>query len=320
LTLQSSPEPGGDGRPEISACLCAHQPRERDLATTLDALRRQALAPALWELIVVDNASEPPLKDGERLDLGGLPGARLVREERLGLVRARLAALDAARGEVLVFVDDDNALAPDYLKQARRLMAEHPDLGAIGGRRRGVFEVEPPAWTRDFLPFLAVHEGGDAPRVAKRGDPYASWFPAGAGMVIRRAAMDAHARRLRADPARLALGRVGEALGGSEDVDMLMTVLDSGAGVGYFPELTLDHRIPATRLEYAYLRRLVFESMQSATRLRLARDPNDRPLPWPLEYLRAWALLARDGQWHPRAWALAAQVARGRYAALRSNG
>jgi glycosyltransferase involved in cell wall biosynthesis len=272
---------------------------------------------AAWELLLVDNASQPPLAG--RVDLTGLPAARMVREERLGLTRARLAALAASRGELLVLVDDDNELAPDYLARARRIMAERPDLGAIGGRRLGAFEVTPPPWARLFLNYLAVHEGNERPRWTHERDRYEPWFPAGAGLVIRRELMERYARKIAADARRLDLDRIGERLGGSGDIDILLTVIDAGQGVGYFPELALTHLIPRERLAYDYLRRLVFESMRSFTRLERARDPRRRPCPWPLEYLRSWAMCARANQWHPRAWALAAQIARGRYAAHRES-
>ena len=46
-------------------------------------------------------------------------------------------AIAAARGGTLVFVDDDNVLAEDYLEQVRRIFAEREDLGTVGGRRPG---------------------------------------------------------------------------------------------------------------------------------------------------------------------------------------
>lgn len=304
-------------QPEISVCLCTHQPRAEYLARTLEGLRRQTLAGEAWDLVVVDNASVPPLEG--RIDLSGLPETRVVREGRLGLTRARLAAIAAARGAILVFVDDDNVLADDYLEQVRRIFAERADLGAIGGRRSGEYAARPAAWARYFLNYLAVGEFGDQPRWTKERDLYVQWFPAGAGMAIRRTAAERYARRIESDEERIGLDRVGVQLSGCGDVDMLLTVTDAGEGIGYFPELLLAHLIPAERVQFEYLRRLVFASMFSLTRLRMARDAGHRLYPWPLEYLRSWLMCARAGQWRPRTWALAAQIARGRYAAMRGK-
>lgn len=114
------------------------------LQRVLEALRIQTLPAGQWELLLVDNASwEMP--DG-RLGMGWHPHARVVREGQLGLTFARLRGFVEARGELIVMVDDDNLLAPDYLEAAVRIAEEHPMLGAFGGKCLPEFEVEPPEW------------------------------------------------------------------------------------------------------------------------------------------------------------------------------
>ncbi len=81
-----------DDAPHLSVVLCTHNPRRAVLEETLAALRRrQPLDDGGWELIIIDNASTTPL-DGS-IDLSGFEGARIVREERLGLTQARLRGL-----------------------------------------------------------------------------------------------------------------------------------------------------------------------------------------------------------------------------------
>jgi hypothetical protein len=49
-------------------------------------------------------------------------------------------------GELAVFVDDDNVLAPDFLEQARVISARYPHLGVFGaGNLEPEFEVQPSA-------------------------------------------------------------------------------------------------------------------------------------------------------------------------------
>jgi glycosyltransferase involved in cell wall biosynthesis len=97
----------------VSVIVCTHNPRQEYLTRVLAALRVQTLPTAGWELLVIDNASKEPVAG--RFDLSWHPHGRHVREDELGLTPARLRWIAEARAELLVFVDDDNVLDPDYL-------------------------------------------------------------------------------------------------------------------------------------------------------------------------------------------------------------
>src|SRR5208337_1906590 len=98
---------------KISLILCTHNPRMDYLQRVLGALRGQSLSKSEWELLVIDNRSTDPL--AQRLDLCWHPHGQVVREELVGLALARLCGIDHSRGEIIVFVDDDNVLDPAYL-------------------------------------------------------------------------------------------------------------------------------------------------------------------------------------------------------------
>ena len=125
---------------QISVVIPTHNPRQDILARTLAGLRAQSLPPDQWELIVVDNASSSAL--APQIDLAWHPHGRVIVETQLGLTNARLAGFAAAHGEVVILVDDDNVLAPDYLAQALALAAEQPQLGTWSGNVTLVFEPQ----------------------------------------------------------------------------------------------------------------------------------------------------------------------------------
>ncbi|HEX8297148.1 MAG TPA: glycosyltransferase family A protein, partial [Chthoniobacteraceae bacterium] len=112
-------DPARPVRPELTVILCTHNPRADYLEQTLAALRAQTLATEGWELLLVDNASTHAVAD--RCDLTWHPNARAIREDRLGLTMARTCGFRAAQTDVLVLVDDDNLLAPNYLTNALNL-------------------------------------------------------------------------------------------------------------------------------------------------------------------------------------------------------
>ena len=126
---------------ELSVIICTHNPRSDYFGRTLEALRVQTLRREDWEMLVIDNASKQPVQ--ERFDFSWHPNARVVREDKLGLTPARLRGIGEARGALLVFVDDDNVLDPDFLDVAQKIAAERPFLGAWSGQCRPGFE-EPP--------------------------------------------------------------------------------------------------------------------------------------------------------------------------------
>ena len=303
--------------PAISVCLCAHNPRKDYLARTLEALGRQTLAREEWELLVIDNASDPPLRVEPGLFPAALPPTRLIREDRLGLVRARLAAIAAAAGRIIAFFDDDNLPAADYLAQALRIIEEEPGVGVLGGRVEGEFEIEPPPWARPFLRYLAIREGGEAPVRSAEAGAYRPWHPIGAGMVLAREAAVAYAERTASDAGRQNLDRVGDRLTGGGDIDMVFSALDLGLAAAYDPRLRLRHLIPAGRLEFSALARLIYWTHYSCDGYYHARGLGRPARRWPIEYLTFILQHARIGGWRPRSIALAIQGARGRYAAPR---
>ena len=89
----------------------------------------------------------------------------MVREEKLGLTFARLRGFAEAKGELIVMVDDDNVLAPDYLETAVRIAHEHPTLGAFGGKCLPEFEVKPDSWLEARGKGLGLRDRGEEPQL-----------------------------------------------------------------------------------------------------------------------------------------------------------
>ena len=242
--------------PPLFVALCTHQPRTDYLAATMAALRAQTLPLTSWRLLVVDNASIIPLAD--TLDLGWHPAARIVREEKLGTAHARHRALDEARAagaDLILFVDDDNLLAPDYLATGIALGESWPQLGAWGGQLLPEFETEPPRWIGPYLKYLAIMPLA-ADRWTNHVDSYDA-VPPSAGCFLRAAVVARYLELLAHDPRRLVLGaRGGEQVRG-EDTDLVLSALDLGLGLGRFRRLRLDHLVPRSRLTPAYVANVV---------------------------------------------------------------
>ena len=237
---------------KISVILCTHNPRRDYLAATLTGLRAQTLTADQWEFLLIDNASETGREPD--VDLGWHPGARLIREDKLGLTPARLRGIRESQGELLVFVDDDNILDLDYLETAQRIASEKTYLGSWSGQCRGTFDEEPPEWTRRYWGNLAIREfkedrWSNLPRLGET-------MPCGAGMCVRRGVALHYLQLNESGQRGFQFDRTGNSLVSGGDNDLAACACDLGLGVGLMTALKLQHLIPAVRLTADYLARL----------------------------------------------------------------
>jgi glycosyltransferase involved in cell wall biosynthesis len=248
-------------KPLISVIIPTHNPNQTRFERALAGLRSQSLNYDSWQLVVIDNASTD-LEVFSNYDLSWHPHAQIVREEKLGLTRARIAGIQATQGKFLVFVDDDNVLEPGYLKSILDIFRAHPTLGSIGGKSLPEFEIEPEFWVKPFWDCLALRDLGDTEQICfydpRTGEKkhYPAFAPIGAGMAVQRPAAELYVQTILNDPIRLALDRTGRSLQSGGDCDINLTLLNAGWGVGYFPRLQLTHLISANRLTKPYLARL----------------------------------------------------------------
>lgn len=254
-------------KPLISVVIPTHAPNPTRFKRTLDGLREQHLAFDSWELLVIDNASpEPQLFSN--FDLSWHPSGSIIREERLGLTPARIAGIQASQGDYLVFVDDDNVLCPNYLENVIEIFQQHPKLGAIGGKSLPEFEVKPEPWVTGFFKCLALRNPGEETQIysyeaSRHLTSYPEFAPIGAGMALRREASELYMNHIAGNNTRLSLDRTGRSLNSGGDNDIVLTLMEQGWEVGYFPQLQLTHLIPASRLTRDYLARINHASSRS---------------------------------------------------------
>lgn len=281
--------------PLLSVIIPTLNPDPERLQRTLRALRAQTLAPTKWETIIVDNASVPALAAGD-WSRHGPANLRLAAEPTPGLSHARRRGFLASSGEVLVLVDDDNELAPDYLAETLRLFAAHPKVGVLGGRSRPEFEQSPEPWVREFDGLIACRDLGEAPLISQglrqaktQRNEYPAFAPIGAGMALRRAAAQSW---LEQDGHVALPDRQGTDLSSSGDNDIVLTAMGSGWEAAYFPSLRLTHLIPTFRTTRDYLARLNRGISRSWMQVLAKHHAN----PWPpltplgatLRQIRAW--------------------------------
>lgn len=258
--------------PRLTVITCAHNPRRDYLCRVIEALKAQTLDKNRWQYLLIDNASDEPVADVT--DLSWHRGARHIREGKLGLTHARLRGTRESSGEVLVFVDDDNVLDPDYLEQVEKIADQWPLLGAWAGQTRPGFETPPPAWTREYWGRLVIREF-DTDRWSNQPDDRA--MPCGAGMCVRRGVAEHYAHMHETGGRKIMLDRAGTSLVSGGDSDLAICACDLGLGMGLFTSLKLTHLIPQARLTEDYLVNLVEGLACSSVLLNSFRSNNGGP-------------------------------------------
>jgi hypothetical protein len=263
----------------ISVITCSHNPRADYFSRVIEALRTQTIGVKQWELVLIDSGSSDPLR--ARIDLSWHPRSRCVREDQAGLTRARLRGIAEATGDLLIFVDDDNVLDPDFLEQAVRIYNTRPDIGSWSGASRPGFDEPAPSWTRRHWGNLVIR---DVPRDMWSNLPMLpDTMPCGAGLCVRRAVADHYAALHRDGKRPFALDRDGASLLSGGDNDLAACACDIGMGVGVFGALRLTHLIPANRLRESYLVSLAENIALSTVILRSFRAPSGTIAPLSLK-------------------------------------
>jgi len=251
----------------VTVAICTRN-RARALERTLRSLAAAAVPPSLsWEVLVVDNSSadETPRVIANASD--ALP-VRAVDERQIGLSHARNAAIREARGDYIVWIDDDVLVDAQWLRAYHDAFRARPEIAFFGGPIVPTFEGSPPAWLRLALPRVdnayAARDLGAAPVALTRDT-----LPFGANFAVRSDVQ----RRYPFDPA---LGRRGTALSAGEEWAVLEAMLAGGESGQWVPGARVEHVISAERQSVRYLRRYYVENGMSLALTR--RAPGERVL------------------------------------------
>jgi glycosyltransferase involved in cell wall biosynthesis len=114
-THPTTPRP--DGRPWVSVIVPSYQ-GEQWVAECLDSLAAQSLDPACFEVVLVQNGPQTGTREvvaGWHAEHPGFPLVYLE-SDVASVTHARNLGLDAARGEYMTLVDDDDRVGPRLLE------------------------------------------------------------------------------------------------------------------------------------------------------------------------------------------------------------
>ena len=221
------------------------------LRQTLAGIVAQQFPRDHFEVLVVDNNSRDHTAAVVAEFAAAHPAPRHVREERQGLDHARNRALAEARGEIVVFGDDDILVQPDWLAQIVVPLLADPArrIGAVGGEVIPVFPDGLPAWVREWHAPLAFRP--DAGPLA------ANHSPMGANLAFPKWVFE------KLGPFHTELDRAAGNYFSGGDSEMIRRVRAAGLEVWFAPAAAVRHQMPASRTTFRYAARHAFDSARS---------------------------------------------------------
>jgi len=241
----------------FSIVVCCYNSVSR-LPETLAHLAKLDYPSHLLELILVDNASKDntaQFAQSTWTELGNPYSYRSLYEGQAGQAFARQTGIKAAQNDYILFVDDDNWLAEDYLKEASQLLEQNPFIGVLGGKISGVFETPPPKWMKPIKPFkslianLAIHSDAHQYGFLERK----SAFVFGAGSFYKR---DILQQLFAQAIIPLISGRTKEVLISGDDEELCLLMRLAGCIIYCSEKLKMQHFITSNRLTWSYFHRL----------------------------------------------------------------
>lgn len=178
-----------------------------------------------------------------------------IKEERQGLAYARKKGIKSSTGEWIIFIDDDNILNENWIRNAYEYICNNDKIGAYNGAvisyMTEKIDKKEQIILENVLQGLAcTHSSVDKINFKQKKHPYR--IPFGAGLVVKGDLL----RQLIEDGWIKSVGRSKANLSSCEDTEMCLYIKRKGFKWGYNPNMIIFHMISRNRLEKGYLNRL----------------------------------------------------------------
>jgi glycosyltransferase involved in cell wall biosynthesis len=244
-----------------SVVICAYTEERWDELVAAVASAHAQTVPAR-EVIVVADHNDALLERARR----ELPGTMVVANVRQqGLSGARNSGVALASGEVVAFLDDDAAAAPDWIERLTAPFADAGVLGVGGAIEPRWLEGRPRAFPAEFQWVVGCSYEGmpDTPARVRN--------VIGANMAIRRDVFG------RVGGFRTDIGRVGKRPLGCEETELCIRAAQNmpGGVFLYEPRARVSHAVPGARTTWRYFRSRCFSEGLSKARVAALAGAGD---------------------------------------------
>jgi len=214
----------------------------------------------MFELVIVDNNSTDGTECVCKNIIKENPhrNIRYVKELNQGLSFALNRGIAEAKGEYLIFIDDDETINTNHLDMLDDYLKKYPQIELCGTPVEPVYETEKPKWLSHFTMRLITGYYNEGDKVKKL---QAKNYPGTGHTIIKRELYE------RFGYYNTDLGRKGKGLTGAEDKDMFMRLSNNNIECYYLPGMPIYHHIPANKLTDEFFHKLTY-SIGRSERIR----------------------------------------------------
>jgi glycosyltransferase involved in cell wall biosynthesis len=255
----------------ITVAICTFN-RAESLRRTLDSLVAMRVPSDLaWEVVIVNNNSTDHTDDVIGEYLSRLPVTREF-EPQAGKCNALNRAIDIAKGDYILWIDDDVVVDSGWLAAYVEAFRRWPEAAVFGGRITPRYDAPVAKWVIECEAILvgpyAIRDFSDQIRPLSPDNE--DDFPFGANWAIRAAAQ----RAFRYNPE---LGPVPNRIRNHDETDVISRVLRSGATGYWIPQAMVEHCIGRDRQTLRYIAKY-YEGWGESIAFRTAAETAAAPL------------------------------------------
>lgn len=250
----------------LSVGLCVYN-KEKEVPRALESLAAQSIEKDLFEIIIVDNNStdNTALVVKEFVNAHPELDIKFVKEMNQGVSHARNRAFAEAKGDYIVYFDDDEVAQKDWLQNFYDSILKHPTAVILAGKVTVKYDDEDFAkLADDYIDnWFANYEYGDEEIVltnelleAKKID-----YPIAGNMAVK---ID-YIKKVNGFD--IDLGRSENLMLGGEETKLTKDAVDSGELVIYTPQSSVNHMVIKSRCSMDFLKMKHFQ--QGMTFIRI---------------------------------------------------
>jgi len=234
----------------LSIIICTYN-RYNYLYNVLKSIAENDFSLSEYEIVLVNNNSTDGTDTESERFRRDFPQVafRYVVEKNQGLSHARNRGIAEAKGDILIYVDDDALVNKEFLRSYADFFAQYPQAAAAGGAILPIYETAEPKWMSHFTKQLItgyLYLGNQTKKFGKRH------YPGGGNAAYRKEVFG------KIGLFNVDLGRKGESLIGAEEKDIFDKMTAQGMEFYYLPNAILYHIIPESKLTKEYFNRLTF--------------------------------------------------------------
>lgn len=230
--------------------------RAEYLSRTLQSLVEQDFDPENFQIVIINNNSTDSTAEVCESFVNKYPNLKIEHHKEMsqGLSFALNRGIQEAKGEYIIYVDDDETIGKEHLKKLAEYLDKHPEIFLAASAVIPIYEEAEPKWMSPFTRRLVggyFNLGHKIKKLKKTNYP-------GTGHTIIKRELYSQFGSYNTE-----LGRKGRGLLGAEDKDMSFRLVSNNIECYYLPEIPIYHHIPVYKLTDEFFTKLTYSTGRS---------------------------------------------------------